>query len=280
MPASIVGLRVGSTVLYVIALIVTAYRLCHRARIRRLSWDDGCAFIAALVALAQIICVWLLAGINDLFSVETPEFGRAHAGLYWTLSVSFTILVSFTRISLWLSIRRILVPSKLKVACSLLIAGTLVSSVTLIVVKAATCSYSGEARVRSSPILCPSNVRLFVMIFQSIVDISLSVLLVVIPIRALLAMELPRSKRNLLISVFAGSIATLIGALVHNVFILRRNPLLAQTCHYEASDSTQLILTTIREADNKHAIHSPGSSSPYRLQRAHRSPKDFLEIWP
>ncbi|KAL0579873.1 hypothetical protein V5O48_002120 [Marasmius crinis-equi] len=49
-------------------------------------------------------------------------------------------------------------------------------------------------------------------------------------------MELPRSKRKLLIFVFTGSTATLAAALVHNVYVLERISLLnLYTTHYEAA---------------------------------------------
>ncbi|KAL0069136.1 hypothetical protein AAF712_003822 [Marasmius tenuissimus] len=161
---------------------------------------------------------------------------------------------SFTRISLWLSIRRILAPRKLRNTYVALAIVTFVSAVALAAIKASMCAYSTETRTRDYPIICAASARKFVVVFQSIsgypsdlpdsslkilfvtVDIALSLLLIAMPIHALRSMDLPRAKRNLLIMVFTGSIGTLVAALVHNVYVLRRNfRMNFFTTHYQAA---------------------------------------------
>ncbi|KAJ8080211.1 hypothetical protein PM082_017041 [Marasmius tenuissimus] len=230
------GLRAGATVLHVTALVTTTYRLVHRARIQRFSWDDGFALMAFLLGTLELLCLWLVVVMGNKYPFGSPTFNNVQSGLFWTVTISFTFLVSFTRISLWLSIRRILAPRKLRNTYVALAIVTFVSAVALAAIKASMCAYSTETRTRDYPIICAASARKFVVVFQSIIDIALSLLLIAMPIHALRSMDLPRAKRNLLIMVFTGSIGTLIAALVHNVYVLRRNfRMNFFTTHYQAA---------------------------------------------
>ncbi|KAJ8080210.1 hypothetical protein PM082_017040 [Marasmius tenuissimus] len=230
------GLRAGATVLHVIALVFTTYRLVHRARIQRFSWDDGFALMGFLLGALELLCLWLIVVMDNKYPFGSPSFNNVQSGLFWFVSISFTFLVSFTRISLWLSIRRILAPSKLRSTYAALIVGTFVSAVVLVTVKASMCKYSAAPRVRDYPLICNRPAGKIIGVFQSIIDIALSFLLIVMPIYALRNMDLPRAKRNLLIFVFTGSIGTLVAALFHNAIVLRVDARLNFfTTHYEAA---------------------------------------------
>ncbi|KAK1218574.1 hypothetical protein PQX77_018734 [Marasmius sp. AFHP31] len=207
------GLRAGATVLHVIALVFTTFRLVHRARIQRFSWDDGFALMAFLLGTLELLCLWLIVVVENKYSFGSHSFNNVQSGLFW-IEARLTRACSFTRISLWLSIRRILAPSKLRTTYAALIVVTFVSAVVLVAVKA----------------------RKIIGVFQTIIDIALSFLLIVMPIYALRSMDLPRAKRNLLIFVFTGSIGTLVAALVHNAIVLRVDARLNFfTTHYEAA---------------------------------------------
>ncbi|KAK1218573.1 hypothetical protein PQX77_018733 [Marasmius sp. AFHP31] len=250
MAGSTDGLRAGATVLHVTALVTTTYRLVHRARIQRFSWDDGFALMASLLGTLELLCLWLVVVMGNKYPFGSPTFNNVQSGLFWTVSISFTFLVSSVFFVIY-QIRGIANMVLRNTYVALAIA-TFVSAVALVAIKASMCAYTTELRIRDYPITCAASARKFVVVFQSIsgyssglldsslkilfvtVDIALSLLLIVMPIHALRSMDLPRAKRNLLILVFTGSIGTLVAALVHNVYVLRRNfRLNFFTTHYQ-----------------------------------------------
>ncbi|KAF9262934.1 hypothetical protein L218DRAFT_371678 [Marasmius fiardii PR-910] len=239
-PASLLnGLRAGATILHSAAFIITVYRLNHRYRIRRLSWDDAFAFFALLLEAQELVCLWWVVDMDKkvrLFPGSKWEKGRSI--LYWTISIYFTLIICSTRLSLWASIRRILAPGKLRTACIPLAAVTLLFSLFFIILKASTCNYTRSPRVRDYPIICGKGTTTVLGGVQSAVDITLSVVIIAVPLCAVWKMGLSREKRNLLMIVFTASCATLAAALVHNIYVLKGNMLLILfTSHYETAVS-------------------------------------------
>ncbi|KAK1224967.1 hypothetical protein PQX77_012116 [Marasmius sp. AFHP31] len=47
------------TVISTLAILSTTFRLARRIRIKRLSWDDGWAVLASLVAIGHLVMSWV-----------------------------------------------------------------------------------------------------------------------------------------------------------------------------------------------------------------------------
>ena len=49
------------TALHVLAVLSTIFRLARRIQIRRLSWDDAWAVLAALLGIGFIVTTWMIS---------------------------------------------------------------------------------------------------------------------------------------------------------------------------------------------------------------------------
>ncbi|ESK95181.1 hypothetical protein Moror_13795 [Moniliophthora roreri MCA 2997] len=228
MTPSISGLNIGSSVVHGIALVATIYRLFHRYRIRRLSWDDAWAFAAFVLDVGELLCLWLKERTDHEVPAGTPEYQRRQSIAFWSMTILFTLIMACTRISLWVSIRRILAPGWPRNGCIPMAVLTGTAAIVIIIMKACMCTIN----TYSSLPVCTSSSALGII--QTIVDVALSVLLVALPLYALRYMDLPSAKRNLLMFLFTSSIFTLAAALVHNVYVLKPSRLLTHyTGHIE-----------------------------------------------
>ncbi|KAI3616155.1 hypothetical protein WG66_013880 [Moniliophthora roreri] len=279
MQSSLSGLRIGSSIAHGVALLTTAYRLAHRYRIRRFSWDDAWAFLAFLLDAGELICLWLKVKFDREVPAGTPEYKRRQSIVLWYISLSFTLIMGSTRISLCVSIRRILAPGKLRNWCTPVAVVTGVIALILITIKLCMCSANPTSPNQEFPLFCTDPTP--IAMFQTIADIALSVFLVGMPLYALWYMDLTSAKRNLMMFLFTTSTFTLVAALVHNIYALKRDRIMNHyTTHIEAAIAllvcnVHIVVTSFyslcrRSEDNEDSDYTQPSDT--RCEKTSRFP--------
>ncbi|ESK95203.1 hypothetical protein Moror_1021 [Moniliophthora roreri MCA 2997] len=232
--ASILGLMISTTLLHALAIATTCYRLGHRYNIRRLSWDDACAGFAALLVVGEILCLWFKVKIDNEIIHDTPEYKQRQSIIYWCTTIHSTFILCFTRISLWLSIRRISAPGCLRKWCIPMAIVTALTSLVVVTLKGTMCTVNPTTPDRGFPVRCISPIPFLSL--QTTADVGMSLLLVVVPVISLWNMNLPSGQRYFMISLFATSLLTVAAALTHNILVIERNRVLHQfTMHFEAA---------------------------------------------
>ncbi|KDR80810.1 hypothetical protein GALMADRAFT_153236 [Galerina marginata CBS 339.88] len=100
------ALNVLVTVLLVVAISLTCFRLYYRKYIQRLWWDDCTAGLATLIDFGFIPLIWIPYAPPDS---KLHSYGAVVAS-YWLLNILSFIGVWLTRISIVLAIARIFPP--------------------------------------------------------------------------------------------------------------------------------------------------------------------------
>ncbi|KAL0058732.1 hypothetical protein AAF712_014572 [Marasmius tenuissimus] len=193
------------TVLQIIAILSTIFRLVRRIRIKKLSWDDGWAVGATLLCMGFVILGWVsyalaIKRLGKESMLEQPELGTTEI----LIAVLELAAIWASRISLSLSIWRILPKGRLKtVALAFSIGCFLVGST--IMTYHAVMLYSLRSETQ-----WPAWRRWKVAGPQVIADILCSLFLVALPLYALSKMtSLPSSERRIILILFAGTLLSL-----------------------------------------------------------------------
>ncbi|KAJ8088778.1 hypothetical protein PM082_014022 [Marasmius tenuissimus] len=192
-------------VIQIIAILSTIFRLARRIRIKRLSWDDGWVVVATFLSMAFVVLGWVSRAlvINRLGKesmLKQPELGLTEI-LVGALNFA-TIWAS--RISLSLSIYRILPAGRLKTAA-------LTFSIGCFFVGSAIVSYHAVTLYSlRSDTQWPARKRWKVVGPQVTADILCSLFLVALPLYALSKMtSLPTSERRIILILFASTLLSL-----------------------------------------------------------------------
>ncbi|KAL0578833.1 hypothetical protein V5O48_003157 [Marasmius crinis-equi] len=217
------------TIFHSLAIIFTLVRLARRFRIRRVSWDDAWALVSMLLVAAFLGMDWerLRYHLPDWETVQAQppaDIAAFHDRLilFYRLSLGlYSSIVWCSRISLSLSIARILPPSRLRLTANSLAVFCLVAGIILTVIKPFLCTVLFPPRVPFPNTFCrPGNGTVFSV--QAAGDVISSVLLVIIPIYALRYTDIPSCERRLIVTLFASTSLTLASCLVHAVYIAEK----------------------------------------------------------
>ncbi|KAE9406592.1 hypothetical protein BT96DRAFT_1014812 [Gymnopus androsaceus JB14] len=168
---------------FTIAQVSTVARVWIRYRKQRLWWDDGWAILTMMLSI--LLDILLFLGGSDPLLPISPHMQVVRQ---WLIMISFTMAVWCARISLMFSIIRLIPPSFTLRRISEWAA----VSFSLVCILNATW----DLRVRVLPY------------GELITDLVEDITLVVIPIRLLGHVNLPKDKRRMLVVIFGASLLT------------------------------------------------------------------------
>ncbi|KAH7930234.1 hypothetical protein BV22DRAFT_83413 [Leucogyrophana mollusca] len=186
-------LKIVTTVLQGLAILLTLFRLWYRFSIRRFWWEDTWAAVALLCGIALLVSHWVQ-------SVASPGIAIA---AYWVYTFAFASVIWAVRLSVLFSITRLIYPDKVSrfVACVIttlfvLLWGGVVSS------KAYWCG-SNLSWYKRRACSMPRSLD----IYELSTDVVSDAILVVLPLRLLWSVKLPEnSQRRIILSIFSSSV--------------------------------------------------------------------------
>ncbi|KIJ67389.1 hypothetical protein HYDPIDRAFT_108134 [Hydnomerulius pinastri MD-312] len=203
------SVRVAATVFQTMGLVLTAMRIWFRLKIGRFWWEDAWAAISLLCGLLWVIAEWVFLSTNGLASIITS----------WIYSIGFTCTIVAVRMSILLSIARIVQRTPFLRRLTFICAGFFAACwVILIAEKVYECGSDPNwhhVMVSSGKPFC--LVKAPVSIFQFTTDCISIAILVALPLRMLWKVKLPPRQRRMILSVFASSIIMALGALFHTL---------------------------------------------------------------
>ncbi|KAF8836873.1 hypothetical protein BDN67DRAFT_983644 [Paxillus ammoniavirescens] len=188
------ALRVTASVFQVLGLILTAFRIYFRLKIGRFWWEDAWAGISLLSGSIWMIAQWALVVKRRTISIQSvsphyqPIDGLTSIVGSWTYAIGFTCIITAVRMSVLFSITRVIPES---------------------------------SHLRKFTHLCAAFfaacwvILMIEKILQS--DCVADLILVVLPLRVLWKVRLPRRQRRMILSIFASSIILAFGALCHTL---------------------------------------------------------------
>ncbi|KAF9220658.1 hypothetical protein BS17DRAFT_759335 [Gyrodon lividus] len=207
-PAFIV--RVTGSVFQVLGLILTAFRIYFRLRIGRFWWEDAWAVVSLLSGLIWITAMWTLLLTGDVLTSIVVS---------WTYSIAFTCTTMAVRMSILYSIIRIVdTRTRLRKFTHVCTAFFAACWVILIAAKIWHCtsdrSWHHVSMSYRKP-FCSADPS--ISVFKFATDCIAISILVVLPLRMLWKVKLPRRQRRMILSIFASSIVIAFGALFHTL---------------------------------------------------------------
>ncbi|KAE9406593.1 hypothetical protein BT96DRAFT_1051341 [Gymnopus androsaceus JB14] len=173
-------------------------RVWIRYRKQRLWWDDGWAILTMMVSI--LVDVSLIGeGSNPLIPVSP----RVLAAQFWLNMISFTLAIWFARISLMLSIVRLIPPL-----------------FTLRRVSEWAAIFFSLLTILVHYVIPSMPVGKKIAISELITDLLADIAVVVLPICLLRNVNLPKDKRRMLMVIFGASLLTSATSVVHAVFLI------------------------------------------------------------
>ncbi|KAK1224949.1 hypothetical protein PQX77_012098 [Marasmius sp. AFHP31] len=216
------GDRIVITFFYVLAIIFTLCRLGRRLRIHRFSWDDSWAAFALALLVAKMVLDWTRVGHDEKPRTEddVAKF-KSDMKLFFTLQTSLVSgIVWASRVSLALSVARIIPPGRLRTASICVAVGCFLFGTMLVILKCAVCRIKFTP-AGPHPICIGGRVSIGI---QTAGDVVASLILMFFPLYALrLASELPSHERRLIHALFASTILTLTACLCQAIFVIKTN---------------------------------------------------------
>ncbi|KDR69770.1 hypothetical protein GALMADRAFT_145172 [Galerina marginata CBS 339.88] len=192
-PQSYLGWKVSMSILHILAIGSTIYRLIHRFRIQKTWLDDYIVFVP--LVLDSIYWPIVCFRFSHVDPNNEPWSHRVLSS-YWLSTFPFLLIVWATRIVLALSLARVF-PKKHPARLCAFVLITFMSTGLLIVNEGQDCIKG----VGGYPI---KNTFLFAADFVG------DILLVIAPIVFFWRLRLPSRERRLILMVFCGSILTLL----------------------------------------------------------------------
>ncbi|KAJ8088842.1 hypothetical protein PM082_014088 [Marasmius tenuissimus] len=227
-----------ATSLTSLAVLLTIARLIRRFRIRRLSWDDAWAALSMLLVAVFLGVYWDgTKFLKDQRSLHSNEY-KTHYKTWSLITMGlYTAIVWCSRISLSLSIARILPPGRLRRSTVCLAIFCFLAGASLPFLKARLCTRAFELQndptARSAIDLCPRATGIYLAALQITGDVVSSVLLVAIPVYFLRSTALPTSERRLILTLFASTVLALAVSILHVVFILTKSAGVVLSIHLQ-----------------------------------------------
>ncbi|KIK61428.1 hypothetical protein GYMLUDRAFT_260924 [Collybiopsis luxurians FD-317 M1] len=223
--------RVVIIVFLVIALVTMLARITIRSRNRRLWWDDGCAFLATLIAGLMYVGESLA---DNTAVPATPKARRLKIIQFWIILVSYSFSIWLAKITLMLSIVR-LIPTffTLRRVSELASIGLFVMGMSISTTKIYICA-SDISWYNSPNPLCRALSNTTLVTVELITYVAADVILLVIPLRLLYYVSLSRDKKRMLIFMFSVNLITSAIMVFHAVLLIAKAwSLLAMTIEVE-----------------------------------------------
>ncbi|KAL0576932.1 hypothetical protein V5O48_005039 [Marasmius crinis-equi] len=212
--------RVFVTFFHALAILFTILRLTRRTRIRLLSWDDAWAAITLVLLIAHLTTRWIeWRSVNDRrATMDEATYIKQVIRMVSIRTVLFTATIWASRISLALSVARILPPGRLR---------------TTAIVLSVACFLTGSIFLTAKVALLnnprPDEVAQFeavkwLVVLQVAADVIASLLLLTLPLYTLWnTRSLPAPERRLLMVLSMGSFLTLGACCAQAAFVLRKD---------------------------------------------------------
>ncbi|GLB35640.1 hypothetical protein LshimejAT787_0212050 [Lyophyllum shimeji] len=191
------------TPLHALAAGCTLFRLWHRYRKSHLWWDDFWAAMSLSSDLVYAVMPFLRNGINET-SGPPPSSEEAQIIGFWLGAVSLELILWFARISIGMSIAR-LVPPQTRARYLL--------------------------HFMASQPKCPVLRWKLDGVLTLCTDFLADTCLVTIPLRMLWRVKLPKTQRRLILSIFASSFVTSLLSIVFVIFVFLRVDTPGQESH-------------------------------------------------
>ncbi|KIK61430.1 hypothetical protein GYMLUDRAFT_243604 [Collybiopsis luxurians FD-317 M1] len=255
--------RVVVIVFLVIALVTMLARICIRSRNRRLWWDDGCSFLATLIAGLMYVG----ESLADNTAVPTTlKARRLKIIQFWIVLTSYSFSIWLAKITLMLSIVR-LIPTffTLRRVSELASIGLLLMGISVSTTKIYICA-SDVSWYHSSNPLSIALTRPLEQVF-----IAADVILLVIPLRLLYHVSLSRNKKRMLILMFSINLITSAISVFHAVLlIVDAWSLLAVTIEVEVGTALAAANLAVIAPHLYRMINPEGDfdSKPFRYYRS------------
>ncbi|KAG1778477.1 hypothetical protein EV702DRAFT_1277813 [Suillus placidus] len=208
---SLTALQVTVTTFHGLAFIATTFRLAYRQSRHQLWWDDALTAAAMITGVISLVSVWLVLAPQTFR--ETDEVRTAAR---WSMIFCFTASLWLTRLSIVFSIIR-LAPRgdrmrKIAQWAAIIFAGL---CVMMLAQKTYFCARSFDPD-RIDCVLGRS-----VAATQFATDAVSDLALVLMPIRLLREIHLPKSQRILILSVFSTGIVVSLASIIHVIFVVQ-----------------------------------------------------------
>ncbi|KAF8837160.1 hypothetical protein BDN67DRAFT_909734, partial [Paxillus ammoniavirescens] len=201
---------VTASAFQVVGLILTAFRIYFRLKIGRFWWEDAWAGISLLIG-----SIWMVAQWTFLL---TGEYGLTSIVGSWMYSIGFTCIITTVRLSVLFSITRVISESsrlrKFTHVCAAFFAACWVILIIEKIVQCVDPSWHAVPISSGKP-FCQVKPRIYIFEFST--DCVAVLILVVLPLRMLWKVRLPRRQRRMILSIFASSIVIAFGALFHTL---------------------------------------------------------------
>ncbi|KAH9479329.1 hypothetical protein JR316_0007919 [Psilocybe cubensis] len=207
------SLDVVLTVVHVIAITLTAFRVYYRAVTQRYWWDDFVATMALVGDCVYLSALWFeYAKPNSVLQEHKVLVAR-----YWLGLMLFLLVEWMTRISLALAIARIFPPQQptRRFAVGLALLST--AFCLAILTEAAVICAHQPALVSGPEAACqwPDSLRTLIVV----ANISSDSLLIATPLYKLWRVRLPRKQRRLILCGFTASALTTSATVACAVFL-------------------------------------------------------------
>ncbi|KZP25344.1 hypothetical protein FIBSPDRAFT_783324 [Athelia psychrophila] len=217
-----------------LAIIFTVFRLVYRFRIRRFWWDDAWASVALIFQFMLVVAFWIRTDVPGVGPLNQSKHNRIIA--YWILTNGFTCVLWSARLSMLYSIIRITPPMmrlrRVAYCCGILFVAMWAG---LLAQKLYICISDLSWQLKPAP---QCHLGQSVAILELVTDFSSDAILIVLPLRLLWGVNLPRHMRKLLFSIFSASCLVTIVSTIHATFLLGPAGLLeGLTANVEASVS-------------------------------------------
>ncbi|KZP14679.1 hypothetical protein FIBSPDRAFT_959497 [Athelia psychrophila] len=221
MPPPLLSAQVVSTVFPCLAIAITAFRLIIQYRRSQLWWEDLWVAVAMAWTMGLVTAYWRFSIV-----VADPYPDKSLFVISWWLStVTHTSALWAARMSLTFSIIRISHPaSRLRMAASLTAGLFACCFVTQIIQKVYICR-DVKSWINNTTHGC--HVGHSVGITVICMNVLSDVLLVAMASRLLRAARQLKSQRKLVRGLLSASILTTVFSIVHIIFVMRTDALLA-----------------------------------------------------
>ncbi|EPQ51199.1 hypothetical protein GLOTRDRAFT_117994 [Gloeophyllum trabeum ATCC 11539] len=241
---SFTAIRVVVSIVHPIAILCSAFRLLYRWRRRRFWWDDGVAGFSMLFDIVFFVVIWIRT-----YAYRQPPHTRIVT--YWIVSMAFTFVLWSARLSMLLSIIRIIPPPLVLRRLAYGAAALFVCIwIALVSQKAYKCGKAERGWMEVKP-WTQCRLGRNVAVTELVTDFVGDAVLVYLPVQLLWhARKLPSNHRTLLLVVFSGSMVTTLVSIPHAVIVMGpEGQLEGITAHIEAGISlivaNLLVLMTL-----------------------------------
>ncbi|KAF9048940.1 hypothetical protein BJ165DRAFT_1072017 [Panaeolus papilionaceus] len=244
--------RVIVSVVHGLASITTVFRLLHRSRARRLWWDDFWALCATVCSLVTVL-VFLLP-VRRLPEVDRDNNFAVpvHASIMVVLLVFYVAGLWFARISIAVTIVRLLSDGVFRAAAKTATCFFGLSGALLIVMRIVNCGTKLD-----KPPLC--RMPRYVAYTELLLDIMADLWLIVAPLVLLFRTSLSHKHRRLIAGIFGCGLLITSTSVLHVTYLMSREYLMsALTAHIQLSVAVLVCNLLVLVAYVHQKYHSRG----------------------